>query len=75
MTFFDIFAVVEMSSISYIPSSLFRHSLCLPHRERKTKREGREEAITAVFAGEERSQFRLKRKRKRDQKEQGKKTQ
>jgi hypothetical protein len=38
------------------------HSLYLPHREKKTKREGREAAITTVFVGEEGSQFRLKRK-------------
>ncbi len=61
MDFFGFFAVVDMGSISYsIPASLFRHSLYLPHRERKTKREGREAAITAVFVGEEGSKFRLK---------------
>jgi hypothetical protein len=62
MNFFGFFAVVEMCSISYNPASLFRHSLYLSHRERKTKREGREATVTAVFVGEEGSRFRLKRK-------------
>ena len=60
MNCFAFFDVVEMGSISYIPASLFSYSLYLPHREKKTKREGREAAITAVFVGEEGSQFRLK---------------
>jgi hypothetical protein len=60
MNFFPFFTLVKMGSISYNPASLFRHSLYLPYRERKTKREGREAAITAVFVGEEGSQFRLK---------------
>jgi hypothetical protein len=62
MNFFGFFTLVEMGSISVIPASLFRHSLCLPHRERKTKREGREATVTTVFVVEEGNQFRLKRK-------------
>ncbi len=62
MNFFGFFAVVEMGSISYIPARLFRHRLFLPHIEKKTKREGREAAITTVFGGEKGSPFRLKRK-------------
>jgi hypothetical protein len=51
MTFFDIFAVVEMGFISYIPASLFRHSLYLPHRERTTKeeREGRQTLLLCLL--------------------------